>query len=168
MKCSIKRRNLPPAPKPTRPIIVKEVQGTCPNHLEVREKKSPVVIQRRRKPVEAIKVSTQKKMAEKEARKKKAIEMYRAGMSIDAIANEMGVLPGAIYDYTRSIRLGEKPISKYAPYFDRAEKLYKRGASYKEIADKLGLARTQAETVLAILRKENRIGRRNVWVARRR
>lgn len=168
MKCSIKRRALPNAPTPTKPHKVKEVQGTCPNHLEVREKKPPVVIQRRRKPVEAIKVSTQKKMAEKEARKAKAIEMYRAGMSIDAIANEMGVLPGTIYDYTRSIRFGEKPISKYAAYFDEAEKLYKRGMPYVDIAEKLGLSRTQTETVLAILRKENRIGRRNAWVARRR
>lgn len=134
----------------------------------MREKKPPVVIQRRRKPVEAIKVSTQKKMAEKEARKQKAIEMYKSGMSIDAIASEMGLLPGAIYDYTRSIRLGEKPISKYAACFDEAEKLYKRGVPYKDIAEKLGLSRTQAETVLAILRKEGRIGRRNVWVARRR
>lgn len=168
MKCSIKKRVLPGAPTPTKPHKVKEVQGICPNHLEVREKKPPVAIQRRRKPVEAIKVSTKKKMAEKEARKQKAIEMYKSGMSIDAIANEMGLLPGAIYDYTRSIRLGEKPISKYAPYFDEAEKLYKRGVPYKDIAEKLGLTRMQAETVLAILRKENRIGRRNVWVARRR
>lgn len=49
-----------------------------------------------------------------------------------------------------------------------AEKLYKRGMPYVDIAEKLGLSRTQTETVLAILRKENRIGRRNAWVARRR
>lgn len=168
MRCSIKKRALPNAPTPTKPKAVKTVQGICPNHLEVREKKPPVVIQRRRKPVEAIKVSTQKKMAEKEARKKKAIEMYKSGMSIDAIANEMGLLPGAIYDYTRSIRLGEKPISKYAAYFDEAEKLYKRGVSYADIADKLGITVTQTDTVLSCLRKEGRIGRRNAWVARRR
>ena len=35
------KRPLPPAPKPTRPIIVKEVQGIS-HHLEVRPEKPPV------------------------------------------------------------------------------------------------------------------------------
>ena len=59
------KRPLPPAPKPTRPIIVKEVQGIS-HHLEVRPEKPPVVVetrkkQKRRTPSEAIAESARKK-----------------------------------------------------------------------------------------------------------
>ena len=108
MKCSIKRRNLPPAPKPTRPIIVKEVQGIS-HHLEVRPEKPPVVVETRKKPkrrtpTEAIMESAQKRAEAKRQRKAEAIRLWESGMGIHEIAEKMGVGPGAVYGYTRELR----------------------------------------------------------------
>lgn len=173
MRCSIKRRVLPNAPTPTKPKEVKEVQGLAPKHLEVRKAKPAVTVnvkRRRRTPSKAIMESAKKRTEEKQQRKAKAIELYKSGWTFQEIAEHLGVKMGAVYDYTRDIRMsyGYKRESKYAQYFDEAEKLYKQGATYTDIGEQLGLTRAQVDTVIQDLRNNGRVGRRNKWTSRRR
>ena len=170
MKCSIKRRNLPPAPKPTRPIIVKEVQGIS-HHLEVRPEKPAVVPgakKKRRTPTEAIMESAQKRAEAKRQRKAEAIRLWESGMGIHEIAENMGVKPGSVYGYTRELRTKHSYQYKYLQYDDDVIRMYKEGRTYDQIAETTGLNRGQVNTVIARLRDAGKIGRRLRWAHRKR
>lgn len=164
MKCSIKKRyaeGLPGAPKPTRPIIVKEVQGIN-HHLEVRPEKPaviPVAKKKRRTPEEAIAESARKKSEAKRQRKAEAIRLYESGMSIKEIAEHMGVKYGAICDYTRDIRTLRKQSERYK-YDEEIIRLYNDGYTYDDIAECLGITRSNVSTKLDRLRKNGTIKRR--------
>ena len=117
------KRPLPPAPKPTRPIIVKEVHGIS-HHLEVRPEKPPVIVESRKKPKrrtpsEAIAESARKKAEAKRQRKAEAIRLWESGMTVQEIVEtvkaacifgevtkeeylELGV-PEEQVDYVRSL-----------------------------------------------------------------
>ena len=170
MKCSIKRRNLPLAPKPTRPLQVKDVQGINPKHLEVRKPKPAVVVnaKKRRTPTEAIMESAQKRAEAKRKRKAEAIRLWESGMGIHEIAEKMGVGPGAVYDYTRELRTKHMYRYKYLQYDDDVIRMYKEGRTYDQIAEATGLNRGQVNTVIARLRDAGKIGRRLRWAHRNR
>lgn len=161
MKCSIKRRNLPPAPKPTRPVFIKEVQGIS-HHLEVRPEKPAVIPgakKKRRTPEEAIAESARKKSEAKRQRKAEAIRLWESGMSIKEIAEHMGLKCGAICDYTREIRA---PLAraKMHKYDDDIIRMYGAGKTYDEMADALGITRSLVNSVVVRLQKAGKIGRR--------
>ena len=161
MRCSIKRRNLPPAPKPTRPVMVENVQGIS-HHLEVRPAKPPVVVETRKKrrtPSEAILESARKKSEAKRQRKAEAIRLYESGMSIKEIAEHMGVKCGAICDYTRDIRTLRKQSERYK-YDEEIIRLYNDGYTYDDIAECLGITRSNVGAKLDRLRKNGTIKRR--------
>ena len=173
MKCSIKKRyagGLPGAPKPTKPIEVKEVQGLNPKRLEVREAKPAVVpgAKKRRTPSEAIAESARKKAEAKKLRKAEAIRLYQSGMTIMQIAEHMGLKRGAIYDYTRTIRQGEVYHYKYSEYDEDVARLFEEGKIYDQIADELGITSNQVNMILSRLRKNGKVGRRNKWASRSR
>jgi DNA-binding CsgD family transcriptional regulator len=161
LKCSIKRRNLPPAPKPTRPIIVKEVQGIN-HHLEGRPEKPAVVPgakKKRRTPSEAIAESARKKSEAKRQRKAEAIRLWESGMTIKEIAEHMGLKCGAICDYTRDVRTLREQGERYK-YDKEIIKLYNDGYTYNEIAECLGITRSNVNDKLNRLRKDGKIVRR--------
>ena len=165
MRCSIKKRNLPPSPKPTRPTYVKEVQGLASKHLEVREAKPAVTLdirKKRRTPSAAIAVSAQRRSDAKKQRKEEAIRLWESGMTIEEIAEYMEVKPGAIYDYTRDIR---EVINrgKIHEYDDEIIRMYNEGMKYKDIAAALGITKENVSDKLARLRKHGQVGRRSTW-----
>ena len=166
------KRPLPPAPKPTRPIIVKEVQGIS-HHLEVRPEKPPVIVETRKKPKrrtpsEAIAESARKKSEAKRQRKAEAIRLWESGMGIHEIAEKMGVKSGAVYGYTRELRTKQSYKYKYLQYDDDVIRMYKEGRTYDQIAEATGLNRGQVNTVIARLRDAGKIGRRLRWAHRKR
>lgn len=157
------KRPLPPAPKPTRPIIVKEVQGIS-HHLEVRPEKPPVIVETRKKPKrrtpeEAIAESARKKSEAKRQRKAEAIRLWESGMSIKEIAEHMGLKCGAICDYTRDVRTLREQGERYK-YDKEIIKLYNDGYTYNEIAECLGITRSNVNDKLNRLRKDGKIVRR--------
>lgn len=163
MKCSIKRRNLPPVPKPTRPIIVKEVQGIN-HHLEVRPEKPAVIPgakKKRRTPEEAIAESARKKSEAKRQRKAEAIRLWESGMSIKEIAEHMGLKCGAICDYTREVR-GPLVRAERHKYDDDIIRMYGAGETYDEMADALGITRSLVNSVVVRLQKAGKLGRRKI------
>lgn len=162
MRCSIKRRNLPPAPKPTKPMYVKEVQGIN-HHLEVRPEKPAVIPgakKKRRTPEEAIAESARKKSEAKRQRKAEAIRLWESGMSIKEIAEHMGLKHGAICDYTRDVRTLREQGERYK-YDEEIIKLYNDGYTYNEIAECLGITRSNVNNKLNRLRRDGKIVRRN-------
>lgn len=155
------KRPLPPAPKPTRPIIVKEVQGIN-HHLEVRPEKPAVVPgakKKRRTPTEAIMESARKKAEAKRQRKAEAIRLWESGMSIKEIAEHMGLKCGAICDYTREVR-GPLVRAERHKYDDDIIRMYGAGKTYDEMADALGITRSIVNSVVVRLQKAGKIGRR--------
>ena len=157
------KRPLPPAPKPTRPIIVKEVQGIS-HHLEVRPEKPPVVVETRKKPKrrtpsEAIAESARKKSEAKRQRKAEAIRLWESGMTIKEIAEHMGLKYGAICDYTRDVRTLREQGERYK-YDAEIIRLYNDGHTYNEIAECLGITRSNVNDKLNRLRKDGKIVRR--------
>ena len=170
MKCSIKRRNLPPAPKPTRPIIVKEVQGIS-HHLEVRPEKPPVVVETRKKPKrrtpsEAIAESARKKSEAKRQRKAEAIRLWESGMTVQEIAEHMELKVGAICDYTRDVRNAKARAERHK-YDADVIRLYNAGKTYREIGESIGISKEFVSAILARLREHNKVGRRNkLWKGR--
>lgn len=162
MKCSIKRA-LPPAPKPTRPIIVKEVQGIS-HHLEVRPEKPAVIPgakKKRRTPEEAIAESARKKSEAKRQRKAEAIRLWESGMTIKEIAEHMGLKCGAICDYTREVR-GPLVRAERHKYDDDIIRMYEAGKTYDEMADALGITRSLVNSVVVRLQKAGKLGRRKI------
>ena len=155
------KRPLPPAPKPTRPVFVKEVQGIN-HHLEVRPEKPAVIPgakKKRRTPEEAIAESARKKSEAKRQRKAEAIRLWESGMSINDIAKHMELQPSAIYDYTRDIREPKAKGERYK-YDPEIIRMYNDGLTYEEIAECLGITRTNVCDKLKRLRKDGKIGRR--------
>ena len=166
MKCSIKRRNLPPAPKPTRPIIVKEVQGIS-HHLEVRPEKPPVIVETRKKPKrrtpqEAIAESARRKSEAKKQRKAEAIRLYNEGVGLEEISERLGVKMGAVYDYTRYIRESPKQWKKYE-HDDDIARMYNEGKTYEQIAEALGTNRANIADKLKRLRRQGKVAGRKTW-----
>lgn len=162
MKCSIKRA-LPPAPKPTRPVFVKEVQGIS-HHLEVRPEKPAVVPgakKKRRTPEEAIAESARKKSEAKRQRKAEAIRLWESGMTIKEIAEHMGLKCGAICDYTREVR-GPLVRAERHKYDDDIIRMYGAGKTYDEMADALGITRSLVNSVVVRLQKAGKLGRRKI------
>ena len=157
------KRPLPPAPKPTRPVFVKEVQGIN-HHLEVRPEKPAVVPgakKKRRTPEEAIAESARKKSEAKRQRKAEAIRLWESGMPIKEIAEHMGLKRGAICDYTREIRA---PLAraKMHKYDDDIIRMYEAGKTYDEMADALGITRSLVNSVVVRLQKAGKLGRRKI------
>ena len=170
MKCLIKRRNLPPAPKPTRPVFVKEVQGIS-HHLEVRPEKPPVIVETRKKPKrrtpsEAIAESARKKSEAKRQRKAEAIRLWESGMTIKEIAEHMELKVGAICDYTRDVRNAKARAERHK-YDADVIRLYNAGKTYREIGESIGISKEFVSAILARLREHNKVGRRNkLWKGR--
>lgn len=155
------KRKLPPAPKPTRPVFVKEVQGIN-HHLEVRPEKPAVIPgakNKRRTPEEAIAESARKKSEAKRQRKAEAIRLWESGMTIKEIAEHMGLKCGAICDYTRDVRTLREQSERYK-YDKEIIKLYNDGYTYNEIAECLGITRSNVNDKLIRLRKDGKIVRR--------
>lgn len=157
------KRPLPPAPKPTRPIIVKEVQGIS-HHLEVRPEKPAVIPgakKKRRTPEEAIAESARKKSEAKRQRKAEAIRLWESGMTIKEIAEHMGLKCGAICDYTREVR-GPLVRAERHKYDDDIIRMYGAGKTYDEMADALGITRSLVNSVVVRLQKAGKLGRRKI------
>ena len=155
------KRPLPPAPKPTRPVFVKEVQGIS-HHLEVRPEKPAVVPgtkKKRRTPEEAIAESARKKSEAKRQRKAEAIRLWESGMTIKEIAEHMGLKCGAICDYTREVRAPLVRAERHK-YDDDIIRMYGAGETYDEMADALGITRSLVNSVVVRLQKAGKIGRR--------
>ena len=164
------KRPLPPAPKPTRPIIVKEVQGIS-HHLEVRPEKPPVVVetrkkQKRRTPSEAIAESARKKSEAKRQRKEEAIRLWESGMTVQEIAEHMELKVGAICDYTRDVREAKSRTERHK-YDADVIRLYNAGKTYKQIGEAVGISKEHVSQILSRLRDHNKVGRRNkLWRGR--
>ena len=157
------KRPLPPAPKPTRPVFVKEVQGIN-HHLEVRPEKPAVVPcakKKRRTPEEAIAESVMKKSEAKRQRKAEAIRLWESGMSIKEIAEHMGLKCGAICDYTREVRAPLVRAERHK-YDDDIIRMYGAGKTYDEMADALGITRSLVNSVVVRLQKAGKLGRRKI------
>ena len=157
------KRALPPAPKPTRPIIVKEVQGIRPEHLEVRPYRPPVVLdgrpKKRRMPSEAVAESARLKHEARERRKAEAIRLYNEGVALNEIAERLGVKLNAVYDYTRYIRESPKQWKMYE-HDDDIIRMYEEGMTYRQIAEALGTNRPNIADKLKRLRRQGKVGRR--------
>ena len=157
------KRPLPPAPKPTRPVFVKEVQGIN-HHLEVRHEKPAVIPgakKKRRTPEEAIAESARKKSEAKRQRKAEAIRLWESGMSIKEIAEHMGLKCGAICDYTREVRAPLVRAERHK-YDDDIIRMYGAGKTYDEMADALGITRSLVNSVVVRLQKAGKLGRRKI------
>ena len=157
------KRPLPPAPKPTRPVFVKEVQGIS-HHLEVRPEKPAVIPgakKKRRTPEEAIAESARKKSEAKRQRKAEAIRLWESGMSIKEIAEHMGLKCGAICDYTREVRAPLVRAERHK-YDDDIIRMYGAGKTYDEMADALGITRSLVNSVVVRLQKAGKLGRRKI------
>ena len=157
------KRPLPPAPKPTRPVFVKEVQGIS-HHLEVRPEKPAVIPgakKKRRTPEEAIAESARKKSEAKRQRKAEAIRLWESGMSINEIAEHMGLKCGAICDYTREVRAPLVRAERHK-YDDDIIRMYGAGKTYDEMADALGITRSLVNSVVVRLQKAGKLGRRKI------
>ena len=167
MRCSIKKRyaeGLPGAPKPTRPVLVKNVTG-IEHHLEVRPEKPPVVVETRKKPKrrtpqEAIAESARRKSEAKRQRKAEAIRLWESGMTVQEIAEHMELKVGAICDYTRDVRDAKMRAERYK-YDADVIRLYNAGKTYKEIGEAIGISKEFVAAILARLRDHNKVGRRN-------
>lgn len=161
------KRPLPPAPKPTRPIIVKEVQGIS-HHLEVRPEKPPVIVENRKKPKrrtpsEAIAESARKKSEAKRQRKAEAIRLWESGMTVQEIAEHMELKVGAICDYTRDVREAKTRTERHK-YDADVIRLYNAGKTYKQIGEAVGISTEHVSQILSRLRDHNKVGRRNkLW-----
>lgn len=173
MRCSIKKRyaeGLPGAPKPTRPVLVKNVTG-IEHHLEVRPEKTPVVVETRKKPKrrtpqEAIAESARRKSEAKRQRKAEAIRLWESGMTVQEIAEHMELKVGAICDYTRDVRAAKMRAERYK-YDADVIRLYNAGKTYKEIGEAIGISKEFVAAILARLRDHNKVGRRNkLWRVR--
>lgn len=162
------KRPLPPAPKPTRPMFVKEVQGIN-HHLEVRPEKPAVVPgakKKRRTPEEAIAESARKKSEAKRQRKAEAIRLWESGMTVQEIAEHMELRVGAICDYTREVREAKTRAERYR-YDEDVIRLYNAGKTYREIGEAIGISKEYVSAILARLREHNKVGRRNkLWKGR--
>ena len=162
------KRPLPPAPKPTRPVFVKEVQGIN-HHLEVRPEKPAVVPgakKKRRTPEEAIAESARKKSEAKRQRKAEAIRLWESGMTVQEIAEHMELKVGAICDYTRDVRNAKARAERYR-YDEDVIRLYNAGKTYREIGESIGISKEFVSAILARLREHNKVGRRNkLWKGR--
>lgn len=170
MKCSIKRRNLPPAPKPTRPVLVKNVTG-IEHHLEVRPEKPTVIVEgrkkpKRRTPSEAIAESARKKAEAKRQRKAEAIQLWESGMTVQEIAEHMELKVGAICDYTRDVRNAKARAERHK-YDADVIRLYNAGKTYKQISESVGISPEHVSQILSRLRDNGKVGRRNkLWRGR--
>lgn len=92
-------------------------------------------------------------------RDKRAVRMYRQGMTADAIADRLGVAVSTVQRYLRETGYRFKSKRKNVKVTDemdaRMRELYKRGLKPSEIGYKMGLSKT---TVCLHLRvKENRV-----------
>lgn len=156
------KRNLPPIQRePTRSLKVKTVQGTAPQHLEVREAKPPIPLplKKRPKPQAAIAASVQKKKDEKAARKAEVMRLFNAGMDLPRIAETTGFKLKTVYDYTRDAR-GAKKYGERYKHDAEIIRLYNEGLTYDQIADAVGLKRAHVGTILYRLRQSGKIERR--------
>lgn len=167
-------KNLPEPPlKPTKPMYVKDVQGTAARHLEARPYKPPVVVGAppkatrgyRKNPRAAIEASARKKSEAKRKRKAEAIRLYRDGLTIAEIAERLGVKPGAVFDYTRTIRETRARDSKNKND-PKIIALYKEGKTYAEIAEAVGMSRPNVAWAIQRLCKHGKLERRTrKWTA---
>ena len=164
------KRPLPPAPKPTRPVLVKNVTG-IEHHLEVRPEKPPVVVETRKKPKrrtpsEAIAESARKKSEAKRQRKAEAIRLWESGMGIHEIAEHMELKVGAICDYTRDVRNAKARTERHK-YDADVIRLYNAGKTYKQIGEAVGISPEHVSQILSRLRDNGKVGRRNkLWRGR--
>lgn len=162
------KRPLPPAPKPTRPVFVKEVQGIS-HHLEVRPEKPAVVPgtkKKRRTPEEAIAESARKKSEAKRQRKAEAIRLWESGMTVQEIAEHMELKVGAICDYTRDVREAKSRTERHK-YDADVIRLYNAGKTYKQIGEAVGISTEHVSQILSRLRDNGKVGRRNkLWRGR--
>ena len=164
------KRPLPPAPKPTRPVLVKNVTG-IEHHLEVRPEKPPVIVETRKKPKrrtpsEAIAESARKKSEAKKQRKAEAIRLWESGMTVQEIAEHMELKVGAICDYTRDIREAKTRTERHK-YDADVIRLYNAGKTYKQIGEAVGISKEHVSQILSRLREHNKVGRRNkLWRGR--
>ena len=164
------KRPLPPAPKPTRPVLVKNVTG-IEHHLEVRPEKPPVIVETRKKPKrrtpsEAIAESARKKSEAKKQRKAEAIRLWESGMTVQEIAEHMELKVGAIYDYTRDVRNAKARTERHK-YDADVIRLYNAGKTYKQIGEAVGISTEHVSQILSWLREHNKVGRRHkLWRGR--
>lgn len=162
------KRPLPPAPKPTRPVFVKEVQGIN-HHLEVRPEKPAVIPgakKKRRTPEEAIAESARKKSEAKRQRKAEAIRLWESGMTVQEIAEHMELKVGAICDYTRDVREAKTRTERHK-YDADVIRLYNAGKTYKQIGEAVGISPEHVSQILSRLRDNGKVGRRNkLWRGR--
>ena len=167
-------KNLPEPPlKPTRPLQVNSVQETAARHLEARPYKPPVVVGAppkatrgyRKNPRAAIEASARKKSEAKRQRKAEAIRLYRDGLTIAEIAERLGVKPGAVFDYTRTIRetRARDRKNKNDP---KITALYKEGKTSAEIAEAVGMSIHNVNWAIQRLCKQGKLERRRTrWTA---
>lgn len=170
MRCSIKKRysgrdGLPSAPRPTRPIIVKEVQGIS-HHLEVREAKPPVVPGAKKKSrgmwgEAAWDASRQKRAEERRQRIDEAVRLYQSGMTVQQIADHMEIRVSTAYDYTRGVRTGLRKGNHAVD--EDVIRMYGEGKTYKEIGDALDMSTANVSAKLTQLRRLGLVDRRNQW-----
>ena len=164
------KRPLPPAPKPTRPVLVKNVTGS-EHHLEVRPEKPPVIVESRKKPKrrtpqEAILESARKKSEAKRQRKAEAIQLWESGMTVQEIAEHMELKVGAICDYTRDVRNAKARAERHK-YDTDVIRLYNAGKTYKQIGEAVGISPEHVSQILSRLRDHGKVGRRNkLWRGR--
>ena len=164
------KRPLPPAPKPTRPVLVKNVTG-IEHHLEVRPEKPPVIVETRKKPKrrtpsEAIAESARKKSEAKRQRKAEAIRLWESGMTVQEIAEHMELKVGAICDYTRDVREAKSRTERHK-YDADVIRLYNAGKTYKQIGEAVGISTEHVSQILSRLREHNKVGRRHkLWRGR--
>lgn len=160
------KRPLPPAPKPTKPMYVKDVQGIRPEHLEVRPYRPPVVLDGRpkkhKKPTRAIEESVRRKVEARAKRKAETIRMWRDGVPLQEIADELGVKLGTVQDYTRDLRaVGYN--AELTKYDDDLIRMFNEGKTYGEMAEALGITKSAVACKLQRLCKLGKIRRRKTW-----
>ncbi len=172
MKASIKKGvNLPPIQRPpTRPAYVKNVQGPTSKHLEVREEKTPIALEpkkRHGKPEKAIAARVQKQKAARNQRQAEAVSLWKSGMELYQIAETMGIKLALAYDYTRGVRETKTNAERYKYDADMI-RMYNEGKTYVQMADELGVELWKVNQICKRLRESGKVqGRNKTWYVRR-
>ena len=159
------KRPLPPAPKPTRPVLIKNVTGT-EHHLEVRTEKPPVVPGAKKRThgvwgAEARETSVRRRVEARKQRIEEARRLYQQGMTVPQIAQHMEVQESTVYDYTRGIRKGLRKGNHEVD--EDVIRMFNEGKTYKEIGDALDMTTANVSQKLTQLRKRKLVERRNNW-----
>ncbi len=172
------KRKLPDAPEPTRATFQKRVTGTyspgmaviqddyIPVDIDPQEVKKIMMTDERAAEIKKKRQEAAERMHEanrrkSQARNKRVIGLYNAGLTTAQIAEQEGVCVRAMASRISKLKREGVLKDRELPEIHKTViRLYNDGVPIAGIAEAVGMKETQIHTLLATLRKHGKVGNR--------